>query len=344
MHTGSARGLAEDRRYARRTLPRVSRTFALNIRVLGGTLGEAVRTGYLLCRAADTLEDAWPGPGAGRRFATFQSALVGDDSAALALATEAQALGGGAELDLVAHLPRVLRVLRALPEEPRGFVVEGVRTLASGMSRYATRAASREGAAYLDDEAELEDYCWVVAGCVGVMLTRLYAYAYRLPDDARQKKRLELAPVVGRALQLTNILLDWPSDLRRGRCYLPATWLAEQGLRPADLVERDRPGVRALAARLERKGVEALLGVPDYLDLVPSRHLRYRLFCLWPAVWAVRSLRHARRDRQFPWGPRRPRLPRQEIYSTTFRSLVTAGRGPNLRGELRLIPLESRTV
>ena len=71
--------------------------------------------------------------------------------------------------------------------------------------------------------------------------------------------------------------------------------------------------------------------------------MRYRLFCLWPAVWAVRSLRHARRDREFPWGPRRPRLPRQEIYGTTIRSLLTAGHGPDLRGELRLVPAEPRT-
>jgi phytoene/squalene synthetase len=39
----------------------VSRTFALNIRLLRGPLGDAVRVGYLMCRAADTLEDSWPG-------------------------------------------------------------------------------------------------------------------------------------------------------------------------------------------------------------------------------------------------------------------------------------------
>jgi farnesyl-diphosphate farnesyltransferase len=171
------------------------------------------------------------------------------------------------------------------------------------------------------------------------MLTRLYAIAYRALDDARQGRRLELAPIVGRALQLTNILLDWPTDVRRGRCYLPATWLAEQGLGPSDLVERERPEVGALARRLEAKALQALARVPDYLELIPRRHLRYRLFCLWPAVWAVRSLRHARGDRQFPWGPRRPRLPRQQVYEATLRSLVTMGRGPDLRGELKLVPL-----
>jgi len=336
-----ADAVEDDRRYCRDTLPRVSRTFAVNIRVLSGTLGESVRVGYLLCRAADTLEDAWPGSGLASRFERFLAALDGDLDAARSLAREAAtsgplAEGSRDELDLVSHLPRVLRVYAGLPPAHRDALREGVRTLATGMARYAARAAERAAdRPYLEDEDELDDYCWVVAGCVGVMLTRLYAHAYRLERDPRQPRRLELAPLVGRALQLTNILLDWPSDVRRGRCYVPANWLAEHALTPRDLVERERPEVRTLAARLESKALAALSRVPDYLDLISARHLRYRLFCLWPAVWALRSIRHARRDREFPWGPRRPKLPRQEIIGTTVRSILTAGLVPDLRGELR---------
>ena len=92
--------------------------------------------------------------------------------------------------------------------------------------------------------------------------------------------------------------------------------------------------VRALATRLEAKAFEALARVPEYLERIPGHHLRYRWFCLWPALWAVRSLAHARRDREFPWGPRRPKLPRQEVYRTTLLSLVSAGRVPDLAREL----------
>ena len=38
-------------------LPRVSRTFALGIKLLPPRLERPVRTGYLLCRIADTIED-----------------------------------------------------------------------------------------------------------------------------------------------------------------------------------------------------------------------------------------------------------------------------------------------
>jgi farnesyl-diphosphate farnesyltransferase len=223
---------------------------------------------------------------------------------------------------LVTELARVLRVHASLPPAHREALTAGVSTLAEGMGRYAARAAGRpEGTAYLDTEAELDDYCWVVAGCVGVMLTRLLAAEHGASDPAFEARRLAAAPAVGQALQLTNILLDWPIDVRKGRCYVPASWLAEAGITPRDLVDRAGPGAGAVARRLERKAREALDRVPDYLDLIPVRRVRYRLFCLWPALWALRSLRHARRDPEFPWGPRRPKLPRSDVWRSAIGSL-----------------------
>jgi len=320
-------------RYCREMLPRVSRTFAINIRLLGPSLRDSVSVAYLLCRAADTLEDSWPGEGLEARFEQFAAALDGDEAAARLLAGSAAArASGAADLEMVAHLPQVLRAYRQLPPRAGAALSECVHTLSSGMRRYAVRAAERgRDIPYVDDELELEDYCWVVAGCVGVMLTKLYGDAYGLADTSAQAFRLELAPVVGRALQLTNILLDWPSDIRRGRCYLPATWLEECGVRPAELVDRECGASRVLARRLEAKALESLSCVPDYVDAVPVRHLRYRLFCLWPALWALGSLRHARLDPQFPWGPRRPKLPRAELWRTSLASLFTAGHGAQLR-------------
>src|SRR5919107_656694 len=45
-------------RFALEVLPAVSRTFALSIRVLPGDLRRAVLSAYLICRIADTIEDA----------------------------------------------------------------------------------------------------------------------------------------------------------------------------------------------------------------------------------------------------------------------------------------------
>src|SRR2546426_864902 len=245
-----------------------------------------------------------PGPPAevGARFDGFEAALGGDAAAARELARRAAAeRSERADFALLGGLPRVLAVFESLPGPDREIVRAGVGTLAAGMRRYATRAAGRPaGAAYLYTEAELHDYCWVVAGCVGVMLTRLFERRLPAANPAEGKRRLEAPPAVGEALQLTNILLDWPADLRRGRCHLPAAWLAEWGLAPADLVAGDSPGVRVLASRLESLARAALARVPDYLDLIPARCVRYRLFFLWPALWAAGSLPYAPPDAQVP--------------------------------------------
>lgn len=333
-------------------LPRVSRTFALNIRLLDDSMGEAVRIGYLLCRIADTIEDAWPGPRAEieARFDQFLAALDGDDGAAHAFAAAAGQLAGRASpahIELVAATPTVLSAYAALAAADRADLAEAVHAMARGMRRYAGRAAERGGECadavrpagrggsargdesggdeaglarvpYLDDEAELKDYCWIVAGCVGVMLTRLFERRCGNADT----RRLALSPAVGEGLQLTNILLDWPVDLRGGRCHVPGSWLAEFGLVPADLVGPPRPEVARLARRLEQRAWAALASVPDYVATIPLRHPRYRMFCLWPALWAAASLRHARLDRDFPWGPVRPRLPRAELWSVATAALV----------------------
>ena len=248
MHRGG-----EAAAYCRRVLPRVSRTFAINIEMLDPGLRDTVLAAYLLCRAADALEDSWPGPSQEviGRFDRLLEALEGAPGAASALASAAAARAGGADdLDLLAHLPLVLEALDSRPAEERPIVREAVRIMAAGMSRYASRVADRPpGACYLDDDGELRDYCWVVAGCVGAMLTRLFERRLGGHDPLREVRR-ERAPRVGEALQLTNILLDLPGDVRRGRCYVPARWLAEHGLTPGTLVAAPSAASRAVARRL----------------------------------------------------------------------------------------------
>jgi len=346
----AAGGAAAERAFCRAMLPRVSRTFALNIRLLGGSMCDAVRIAYLMCRIADTIEDAWPGERREieRRFDQLIAAVAGSVREGETLAAGATALRGRASeahVELVSRAAEVLRAFAVLAAADRAAVAEAVTTMSMGMRRYAGRAAERAGGAgrpawaggaaragaatavstiaafaYLDDDAELKDYCWIVAGCVGVMLTRLFGL--RVPPSQRDAERLVLAPTVGEGLQLTNILLDWPIDVRAGRCHVPASWLAEFGLAPGDLVGAAGPEVATLAGRLADRARAALDRVPDYIATIPSRHARYRMFCLWPTLWAAASLEHARRDPSFPWGDTRPKLPKHRLWSLAGAALV----------------------
>lgn len=324
--------------FCRWVLPQVSRTFAINIELLDESLRGTVRTAYLLCRAADTVEDAWPGsPTEIRgRFQLFLSALDGDKAALGTLEAETRRLSSqGADMGLLTRLSLVLDCLAGRSPEEQAIVRRAVRTMAEGMSRYSSRSAERgPETPYLDDEAELHDYCWIVAGCVGVMLTELFHQKRAGESDEVRTRRLALAPKVGEALQLTNILLDWPSDVRRGRCYLPAAWLARLGLTVQDLVREDVTASAELAVRLEALAHGALDQVAEYLETIPVRHLRYRLFCLWPALWARASLRVARQDARFPASPNRPKLSRGQLLGSAAGSLLVVYRHDAVRSLL----------
>src|SRR6476659_7719251 len=78
--------------FCREILPAVSRTFALSIRLLPGDLGAAVRDAYLLCRIADTVEDA-PGLNALEKASLLDALAVCFDDPALVAKFTARAAG-----------------------------------------------------------------------------------------------------------------------------------------------------------------------------------------------------------------------------------------------------------
>jgi phytoene synthase len=74
---------------------------------------------------------------------------------------------------------------------------------------------------------DLSDYCYHVAGAVGLCCLHIWGCD---PGEASS-----LAIACGRAFQLTNILRDVAEDARLGRCYLPRQDLRRFGLCEADL-------------------------------------------------------------------------------------------------------------
>jgi len=75
-------------------------------------------------------------------------------------------------------------------------------------------------------EADLMQYCFHVAGAVGVMMAVVMGVS---PDD---EDTLDRACDLGLAFQLSNIARDVKEDNAGGRCYLPVEWLAEADIPP----------------------------------------------------------------------------------------------------------------
>ena len=108
----------------------------------------------------------------------------------------------------------------------------------------------------------LREYCYRVAGTVGLTCTHVFGFS-----DARA---LDLAEKLGLAFQLTNIIRDVHEDYKLGRVYLPEEDLHRYGVSPEDF-DRDEAtlGMRELlrfeaerAWQLYEEG-SALLGLID---------------------------------------------------------------------------------
>ncbi|HXV12281.1 MAG TPA: presqualene diphosphate synthase HpnD [Burkholderiales bacterium] len=78
------------------------------------------------------------------------------------------------------------------------------------------------------DFAALREYCYRVAGVVGLLSAEIFGY--------QDPRTLEYASDLGLAFQLTNIIRDVGEDARRDRIYLPLDEMERFGVRPADVL------------------------------------------------------------------------------------------------------------
>lgn len=288
-------------------LKAVSRSFYLTLRVLPGAVRPQIGLAYLLARATDTIADTElvPVPERLQALDELRARILGRRSVpvqftALA-AAQAGTPGGGsnAERLLLERIEAMVSLLEAMAEDDRRRVREVLETITSGqeldLRRFGTASAGNIVA--LAEEAELDDYTYRVAGCVGEFWTKM-CRAHVFPRAALDDAALLRDGVrFGKGLQLVNILRDLPRDLRQGRCYLPLTTLQKVSLVPNQLLEASN------AARL-RPVYDQLLDVAEahlaagwgYTNSLPRGAMRVRLACAWPILIGVQTLGRLRRE------------------------------------------------
>ena len=294
----TAERVRDARRFAHDILPDVSRTFAISIRFLPGTLGTAVNTAYLLCRIADTVEDDSSTPPEKRAelLEQFLHTLDDRDAAEGFPALAAGLKGDAAHLKLVRHTDLVLVLFRTLPERTRDRVAHWVREMAVGMAKFVRKYPD---GIRIQTLAEYKEYCYYVAGTVGCMLTELWHEHARAVGQREFDRLWVKCQAFGEALQTVNILKDIAWDAQHeNSIYIPATDLAAQGsshatlLSPAHLEKNHRAVERFID--LARKDLDDAL---DYTLMIPRRAFRIRAFCVLPLLFAYATLRDLSRSR-----------------------------------------------
>jgi farnesyl-diphosphate farnesyltransferase len=210
-----------------RLLVASSRTFALAIPLLPEPTRQEVTLAYLLFRIADTFEDASSWPGALRvealeRFATLLERPDRDEIRAVSRrwAAEVPCEQPGYQ-ELLEQIPLVFDTFLDLSPAAVELVRAHALRTTRGMAGFVHRIGE-DGELRLESLAELRQYCYVVAGIVGELLTELFLLDRPDLDPVATALR-ERSRSFGEALQLVNILKDSASDATEGRRYLPET-------------------------------------------------------------------------------------------------------------------------
>jgi len=247
-------------------LDRVSRSFAFCIEQLDRPFRDWVSLSYLLCRLLDTVEDSiWDNPehqySHFKKFGEFLIAPPSDDQINSWVA-EFDGRASAEEMLLVRDSPILWRELHGQAPEVKSAIQESVGHMNEGMVRF--QRGRSNGALRLRGLAEVNEYCYVVAGVVGEMLTRLYS-AHR-PTFVANGAVLKNACRFGLFLQKVNLLKDQRKDEAEGRFFVPNR------------------------STLVSSMMDEAKGALNYVLALPREEIGYRTFCAWSLFLGLASL------------------------------------------------------
>jgi farnesyl-diphosphate farnesyltransferase len=286
------RSSAFDRRRLATILRPVSRSFYLSIRFLPAPLREPVTLAYSLARATDTVADT-PQIARAVRMEKLQilAAIIqgqaSPDAIVDLVASFAPLQHNRDERALVELLPQCLERLAQLSSEDLVDLRTVLDKITRGQMLDLQRFDDRGEVHALPKADDLNEYTYLVAGCVGEFWTRLCFRHLRSFSHLPPDKMIELGTRYGRGLQLINILRDAGSDLRAGRCYFPNEELAAAQMSASQILrepQRFQPIYRKWREKSERE-IEA--GV-EYSRAIENR--RVRLATVLPALIGARTL------------------------------------------------------
>jgi farnesyl-diphosphate farnesyltransferase len=284
---------------------------------------------YLLARATDTVADTAIVPMEERLgwLDTLRRRIAGEPSPALDLNSLSSRQATPGEARLLLELPLLLRQLDESPPNDLRHIRDVTLTIISGQTLDLQRFAhaTLDDIAALATPAELDDYTYRVAGCVGEFWTRVCTEHLFTPRADALPAILHNSVRFGQGLQLVNILRDLPVDLRTGRCYLPESQLAQAGLKPADLLDpANEPRFRPVYDLWLRTARENLRAGWQYTNALPWRCFRVRLACAWPILIGLDTLEKLRHHSPILGDSRPVKITRPEVRKIMVRSVLAA--------------------
>jgi farnesyl-diphosphate farnesyltransferase len=268
-------------------LRKVSRTFALSIEQLPSPVCDIITIAYLMFRVADCIEDhaGMPPSRKAHLLRLWAGVLQGAEPVQQFTGSiDDLDADGDPEVEVARNADLVVDALSALEQQPRDILIRHVCDTSVGMARW------QEHGPFVEDEAAMDDYMHEVAGRVGYLLTEVFAW-YDPGIAANTETLMKLGREFGLALQTVNIIRGMRKDYERGWVFVPQCMYEAEGLtRDSMFLPENLERAMRVVARLADKAERHLANGLDYIMLLPSAGRRIRLFCIWPLLFAVKTL------------------------------------------------------
>ncbi|MEL0336175.1 MAG: phytoene/squalene synthase family protein [Euryarchaeota archaeon] len=273
-------------------LKATSRSFHLTLTSLPNSVRDQVGLLYLLARLADTIADSKTKDVDSLIEALdgYQNLLVNDEK--LDLSNIALLQEDADEKRLLENLESVVKAYRKMEENDSRLMQRCLDVIISGQRLDLVRfGALGSELTCLDNDTELDDYAYRVAGSVGEFWTAI-TLQNELSGDIHDTDTFDSLGIrFGKALQMTNILRDIPADLALGRCYIPSDRLSEISLNHRDLgnpasIETFRPLYDSYLDLTCDHYDSAI----DYIRMIPRKYRSLRMACLLPVVIGLETI------------------------------------------------------
>ncbi|MGH7984072.1 MAG: phytoene/squalene synthase family protein, partial [Candidatus Udaeobacter sp.] len=280
----------------------VSRSFYLSIRFLPAQLREPIALAYLLARTTDTVADTAK-ISRSVRIETLKMLADGIQGKAARevvvdlIASFVPLQENESERQLLESLPDCLVWLEQMEQADRTDLRVVLEKITHGQMLDLQRfdpptdgfavANNPQEIRALSTAADLDEYTYLVAGCVGEFWTRLCFRHVRHFATRSEDEMLALGKRYGMALQLINVLRDAGSDLRAGRCYFPEYELSAAHLTASQIFsepERFQPIYRTWLEKA-KAGLDSGM---QYSRAIENR--RVRAATVLPALIGARTL------------------------------------------------------
>jgi len=265
-----------NQRWCFEKLSQTSRSFAIVIQKLNEELRVAIAIFYLVLRALDTVEDdmSFPNDLKADMLRKFHEFLLQPN-------WTFEGCGEGSEKELLQNFDKVIDVYSNLPNKYQEVIKDITCRMGNGMADYAEKN-------HVDSIDEYNQYCYYVAGLVGIGLSQLF-HRSGLEAEWFEKESEAHAISMGDFLQKVNIIRDYYEDILETRIWWPKEVWSMYTKKLENF--KDPEHVESAVHCLNHLITNALEHAPQVLQYLSRvREPSVFAFCAIPQVMAIATL------------------------------------------------------